>query len=292
METARTGLTVSQRDLLLGRLTIAILGAATVWVLYGIGCNLWNRKIGLLSAALLAFTGYHVANCHWLKNDISTVFFMTVALFFISKIFTTAKLRYYILSPIFCALAINSKYNVLPIIIVMVVAHCLRSGSTPKEIRKSLISPKLILALLILLAALIASFPLIYLDFNFFRSHVFSYIVTKPGVLLLGGPKNPFWKVRYLNLISFFSFSFPMKHGMGIYLTLLGLGGLILSLLERQRRQILCITFPIIYLILAIMLASPGIRLQDTIPLYPFAALLSSVLIYTLLKWLLKKGGC
>lgn len=289
-ENAQPGLTFNQRALLIGRLTIAIMGAATVWVLYGIGRNLWDIKIGILSAALLTFVGYHIANCHWLKNDISTLFFMTLALFFISKIFTTGKLRYYIWSSIFSAVAINCKFHVFPIVVSLGVAHFLRERAAGKGRLRSLFSGRLLTAFLILLASLVASFPPIYLDPEYFRTNFLSWFLRMPSsYLLAGGGSLSFLEIRYFNIINFFRFSFMMEHGMGLWLTLLGLVGMIMALWKRKPRLVLTVTFPVVYLIVAILMASPGIRLQDTIPLYPYAALLSSVFILTVFQRLLKK---
>jgi hypothetical protein len=111
--------------------------------------------------------------------------------------------------------------------------------------------------------------------------------------LIEGGQQLSFWKIRLFNIINFFRFSIMMEHGMGIYLTLLGVGGLLLTVIKRESRLLLIAAFPLIYLFVAILGASPSIRLQDTIPLYPYAALLTSIFIYWVLgrvlrlRWLL-----
>jgi len=284
------GLELSQKALLIGRITVGVVGAATVWLLYLIGRRLWNPSIGLLSAAFLAFTGYHVANCHWLKNDVITVFFMTLALWFITGIFKRGGWRYYFCAPAACALAINCKFHVFPIVLVMIIAHCLRNGPGLKPAMKSLYNRKNLTALVVLVICLAASFPVIYLDYGFFRSNIITYLTTMPSAYLIeGGPQFSFWKIRLYNIVNFFRFSIMMEHGMGIYLTLLGAGGLILALIKRELRLFLIAAFPLIYLIAAVLGASPSIRLQDTVPLYPYAALLTAVFIYWVLNSIFKK---
>ena len=48
-------------------------------------------------------------------------------------------------------------------------------------------------------------------------------------------------------------------------------------------------TFPVIYLIAAVLVASPGVRYQDVIPLIPFFALLAAVFIQFIFQALFKK---
>ncbi|MEA1926926.1 MAG: tetratricopeptide repeat protein, partial [Candidatus Auribacterota bacterium] len=215
----------------------------------------------------------------------------TLAFWFITGIYKEGRWRYYILAPAGCALAINCKFHVFPIVMVMIIAHCLRSGPGWKPALKALYSPKNLMALIVLLVCLAAAFPVLYLDYGFFRSHIFNYLTTMPGSYLVeGGQQFSFWKIRLNNIINFFCFSAMMEHGMGIYLTILGIAGLILSVIKRTRRLVLIAAFPLIYLVAAVLGASPSIRLQDTIPLYPYAALLTSIFIYWVLSRLLKKA--
>jgi len=280
------GLEMKQVSLLIGRLTVACFGTATVWILYRIGRQLWSRRIGLLAAAFLAFTGYHVANCHWLKNDVITLFFTVLALWLIVGIYRTGKWKYYLLAALASALAINSKFHVFPIFFVLLAAPGLREGRG----WKGFLDRRLLVSLPLFLAGMALSFPVLYLDFDFFRSNILSYLTTMPASYLLeGGAQMSFFTIRFYNLVNMFRFSAMMEHGMGIYLTLLGVGGLIMALVKKDRRLKLIAVFPVIYLIVAVLMASPGLRLQDTMPLYPFAALLASVLLAAVCDRLIRK---
>ena len=288
------GYITQEEALLIGRLTVAVMGAATVLVVYGIGRVLWNRKIGLLAAAFLAFNGYHVANCHWLKNDVAAVFFLSLGFFYIAQIFRRGKWKDYILAPLFCALAINSKYYVVPVVPVVVIAHFLGRNGAGGSGWKKIKSVKLLVAFLALVVFLVASFPPAYLDYSLVRSRLVTELLRMPKYHLHGGVEKKaapisFFRSCYLNLFNFARYSSFMEHGMGIYVTLLGLGGMILAFGRRERRLLLLASFPAIFLILSIPIASPGIRVQDTVPLYPFFSLLAAVFLYRALEFLLRK---
>ncbi|HDL63803.1 MAG TPA: hypothetical protein ENH12_00290, partial [Proteobacteria bacterium] len=285
----------NRQALYLGRLTIALIGAANVPLLYLIGKRLWNRRVGLLAAALLAFNGYHVANCHWMKNDIIAAFLLTAAFLFIVRIFLRGRISDYIFAAIFSAAAINAKSYTVPILASVLLAHL---GTLPRftigRIFRRLFESKFILFILVFLVIFVATYPLLYMDFNYIVSN-FQKMVDKTETNAmfgaLGNKARPrtFLEIRWDNLCNFARFSWEMEAGIGGYVLLLGLGGIITAFWTRKKRLLLLISFPVIYLISAVLVASPGVRYQDVIPLIPFFALLAAVFINYIFQIVLKK---
>jgi len=284
-----------RQALYLGRLTVALIGAANIPLLYLIGKRLWNRRVGLLAAAILAFNGYHVANCHWMKNDIIAAFFLTAAFLFVVRIFINGKTRDYILAAIFSAVAINAKSYTAPILASCLFAHLATLPRlTIKSIFRRIIDRKFILFILVFLIIFVATYPLLYLDFNYIISNfqkMADQTETNAMFGSLGNQARPrtFIEIRWDNLCNFARFSWQMAAGIGGYVLLLGLGGIITAFWSRKKRFLLLASFPVIYLITAVAVASPGVRYQDVIPLIPFFALLAAAFIWYIFQAVIKK---
>ena len=70
---------------LLGRVTGALLGVASVWLLYGIGCRLGGRAAGMASALFLACSFLHVRDSHFLTVDVPATFWLLASLLFVAR---------------------------------------------------------------------------------------------------------------------------------------------------------------------------------------------------------------
>ncbi len=287
---------ISEREALyIGRFTVALFGAATVPLVYVIGKKLRDRRSGLLAAALMAFIGYHVANCHWMKNDIIAAFFLMAAFLFSTRIFLKGKTIDYVLAAVFSALAVNSKQNTAPIIVTILLAHLwgeFRPINQP-FIRR-LIDRKIVISGVIFLIIFIVSYPLFYLELPYIINNLHDLISRTETQAMFGGlgtQARPlsFFQIRRNNLINFVRFSSGMVSGMGGYILVLGLGGIIMAAVKRERRLLFLASFPVVYLIAAVLVASPGVRYQDTIPLYGFFALLASMFLESVFRLLLVK---
>ena len=284
----------NREALLIGRLTVALAGTLTVPVVYSIGRLIRGRWTALLAASFMAFNGYHVANCHWLKNDVFATFFLSLAFLYAVKIFIRGRTIHYILAALFSAFAIASKYNTFPIISVVLIAHLLRGELSFRKIIGSLVSGKILCFYLMFIIGIFATWPLIYLNFDFFRSQIVEWFIQGTSKHLFAGvdkyaePRG-FWSARLINTINYLFFSMKMVGGMGIYVTVLGFGGIIISFWKKERRMILLAVFPVLYTPMMIILAS-GIRFQDTIPIYPFFAILAAVFIQFIVEAVMGKG--
>jgi len=284
----------SREALLIGRLTIALIGTLTVPVVYAAGKLIRDRSTALLAAAFIAFNGYHVANCHWLKNDIIATFFLSLAFLYAAKILIRGRPAHYFLAAVFSVLAIVSKYNTFPVVAVVIFSHLRRGKFTLREVLRGLVARKILYFYLTCALTMIAAWPIIYLDFDYFRTRLIEWFVYAPQKEMFAGvdkysEARGYWNARLINTINFFLFSIKMVGGMGPYVTLLGLGGIFISFWKKERRLTILIVFPIIYSAMVIFLA-PGLRNQDIIPLYPFFSLLAAFFIDFVAKMVLGPG--
>lgn len=277
--------------LLLGRLTVVLFGTLNVLVVYKIGRLMGGRRVGLLAAAFLAFNGYHVANCHWLKNDVIAVFFLSLAFFYCVRIFFSRRLSDYVLAALFAALAVASKYNCAPVLLALFMGHWFRSMREGKTLGATLFAPYLWIAVLIFCSGVVAACPVLYLNGPGFVAEFMRYLTRLSSSHLIPEPlkqvSRPFLVSCAVQAWSLARYSVAMEAGMGIYVTLLGVAGVLWSLRRRSRGRnsvlFLLAVFTIVYVLFVVVLtAGGGVRNQETIPLYPFFALLSSVFLVQL----------
>jgi 4-amino-4-deoxy-L-arabinose transferase-like glycosyltransferase len=110
------------------RLLTATLGAGSVLATYGVARLLYDRRIGLLAAALLAVFPAHVADSHFVTTDTPASFFTLLAFLSIAALATRApkaRVERLALATI-CGLAVGlataTKYNVALLVLPLLLA--------------------------------------------------------------------------------------------------------------------------------------------------------------------------
>ncbi|MEL7058996.1 MAG: glycosyltransferase family 39 protein [Acidobacteriota bacterium] len=107
---------------LLGRLTSAFVGAATVFPMFALGRRLWNARVGLLAALLLAVVFMHVRSSHYAKPEIVACFFMVTAAWLGTRL-VARHWPSYLLAGLAGGLAVSSKQLAWPIMIALFMLH-------------------------------------------------------------------------------------------------------------------------------------------------------------------------
>ena len=112
---------------LVGRLTSALLGVATVASIYRLGSELIGKAAGLLGALLLAVCFLHVRDAHFATNDVPAAFFLSVSVLFSAFLSRSGRARDLLVAGLFGGLATSAKYNagffVAPLVLAYAVAH-------------------------------------------------------------------------------------------------------------------------------------------------------------------------
>jgi Dolichyl-phosphate-mannose-protein mannosyltransferase len=96
---------------LVARVTVALLGTAAVWMLYLLGARLFDRRTGLLAAAIEAVAFLPVSYGHLALNDAVTLLPLTLSLFGSAGVMRYGRRRDYALAGIGLGLACASKYT-------------------------------------------------------------------------------------------------------------------------------------------------------------------------------------
>lgn len=95
----------------IAHMVTVLLDTGTIILIGLIGTNLYNKKVGLLSAALLALNPLHVWTSTRVLTDVPLVFLIYLSLFFLIR-------KKYVLFYLFSFLSVATKYPALPIFVL------------------------------------------------------------------------------------------------------------------------------------------------------------------------------
>ncbi len=109
---------------LVGRVTAAILGLATVVALYFAGQQLVDHTTGILAALSLATSPLFVIEAHYMVNNVSMTFFMLLVVLATLWLYrTNGAMRAYLLSGLLCGFTISNKQSGAVIILLPLMVH-------------------------------------------------------------------------------------------------------------------------------------------------------------------------
>ena len=132
---------------LAGRIVTALMGTATILVLYLLGKRLFNRETGLLAALLYAVAPLAALHSHYLSVDVPVTLFVTLALWQSSRILDVGEKmkqgnsvsaepnlwREVLLCGIWVGLSAATKYSAVLVVIAPAVAILLRKMKIGKQ---------------------------------------------------------------------------------------------------------------------------------------------------------------
>ena len=255
---------------LIGRVANALVGTATVFLLYKLGRETFrDRKIGLLAGAFLATLPYYVFLSHFIVTDILQTLFILAAYIFIIRILRTGKLKNYIWAGVLAGLGTATKYSPGVLIVPIALAHLLYLKSKGEKITlPRLVFPVAVSGFFLVLLFFIGS-PYNFLDFkNFydsleFRSHLGAVgtFGTRVGTAWLVYPRLMFYHgFTILNRLDPLGFVF--------------FGGLIWAAFKRRREDLLLFLYPLIIYLMVGNWSFGSYRYS--LPFIPFLALLGA----------------
>ncbi len=190
---------------LTGRFLISIMGTALIYLTYRLAKDLFNRKVGLLAAALLAITFAQVWVSQYITSDTPMMFFGLLSLIFSTKILKgDQSWKNYLWSGIFLGLAVASRYNgyvfAVPLIFAYVSSSSFRLKYFPyfslKHVREIIIS------IMAMIGAFLAAAPYTIINLPKFLADYGGQVTAyKTGIYLNvsngDGMANWIWYIRY-----------------------------------------------------------------------------------------------
>jgi Dolichyl-phosphate-mannose-protein mannosyltransferase len=148
------------------RLTAAVVGTLSVWLLYVAGAKLFGRAVGLLAAALLAVSFLAVFYSHLALNDVPTLAPIALSLWGTAGVLRDGRLRYYLLAGAGLGLACATKYTGGVVLVPLLGAAGIALASPAQ---RSAAARGLVLGGLVAIAAFLIANPYALLDFASFR---------------------------------------------------------------------------------------------------------------------------
>ncbi len=260
------------RVFLVARVTVALLGTAAVWLLYLLGARLFDRRVGLLAAAVEAVAFLPVFYGHLALNDAATLLPLTLSLFGSAGIMRYGRRRDYVLAGIGLGFACASKYTAGIAIVPFAAAASTHYLAAPPGSGKRVLVGLAIGGLCALGAFLLAN-PYALLDFQRFHSElVHQSSLSEEAQGKLGAPKQG-GLVYYL-----WSFTW----GLGWAPLLAALGGAVAIWWRHPRIAWLLVPAPVLFL--------GFMGLQDRyfgrwlLPVFPIACLLAAYFAFLLVE--------
>ena len=220
--------------LLIGRFTMAMFGVATVWLVYYMGRQFYNKRIGLLAAIFLSFAFLHTKESHYLKESNPAAFFTLACFYFTVQIFTRGAKLDYFLAGVFLGLGLGAKYEPILMIVVLIIAHLLR--------HKKIIFKNVKYLLLGIIPIIFLTFP--YLFFNplqYWQMFLAEYKLTTTVYSLYLQGKPVWWWFLFVHI----------PQGLGNLLFATAILGFFVSLVNgRFKREYLFLpVLPVIFLL-------------------------------------------
>ncbi len=262
------------RLFLLARVTVALLGTASVWLLYLVGARLFDRAVGLLASAVLAVAFLPVFYGHLALNDVPTLAPLTLSLLGTAGVLRRGRTVDYLLAGVGVGLASATKYTAGAMILPLLAAAAAQYRNGRPGGRRDVA-----LGVGIAVAAALGSYlianPYSVIDFHLFRKELElqSSYTEMSKASWIGGPRQGGF-VYYL-----WSFTW----GLGWIPALAALGGAV-SISSRDRR-VGWVLVPVVVLYLLFLSLQGRYFGRWLLPIFPIACLLAASFALEVAGW-------
>lgn len=267
---------------ILGRLLSAMMGTASVALVYSIATRWRGRTAGVLSALFLAVAFLHVRDSHFLTLDVPATFYLLVACLFAWRQFDQPNTRTALLSGLFLGLATSTKYNVVLLAPMILLAVAFSSRGHQHGSREAaglhLGSPQLnskgswtLLAMttLVAIVAFVAGSPFVLLDYSTFLAD----LTAEGGQFSVG---------RALDLGRGWTYHLhtSLVHGLGWPLLITSAAGCLFLLQRRTGRDLAFLGGLLTYYLVAG--SGKSVYLRYMVPMVPLLCITAGVFLATI----------
>lgn len=228
--------------LIIGRGISLITGTLSVYLIYLIGKEAFNKRIALISSFLLAVNFLYLVSSQYLKVDVPGAFFGLLVFLFSLKIFKQGKSIYYVLAGISLGLAFGTQYAQVLFLVPILLAHFFYLKKKNKSWNFFLFLNKnftfFVLTFFISSLLLSIASPYFYLGFKSLPSlmAILKQNLTAPHMLSDHNINTPIWYFLYF-----------LTSGVYYPIFLTTLMGIFFLFKRKDKISFLFLSYPIVY---------------------------------------------
>ncbi|MCW2966947.1 MAG: glycosyltransferase family 39 protein [Solirubrobacteraceae bacterium] len=253
---------------IVARVTAAALGTLAVGLIYMAGARLFDRRTGLLAAALLAVSFLPVFYSHLALNDVPTLAPIALSLYGTAGVLREGRVRDYVIAGLGLGLAAATKYTggivILPLFAATIAQFTAPGGHKP-AVRG------LVLAGLFGVIGFAVANPYALIDFSAFREGLAHQTTAADDSLgKLGLTQD--------NGVAYYLWTFTW--GLGWVPLIAGVGGALLLLRDELRLSLVLAPAPILFVLF--MGSQARFFGRWLIPVFPMVVLLAAYCVIEL----------
>src|ERR1700759_2387656 len=259
----------------LARLVAAVLGTISVWLTYLAGARVFNRNVGLLAAAILAFAFLPVFYSHLALNDVPTLAPVSLALYGTAGVMRYGRMRDYAIAGAGIGLAAATKYTGGITMLCLLTAFITDASGGSMSLKGA--ARRCALALAIGLFSFLVANPYAILDYSAFQAGVHAQASLSAGEDPVKLGTRPGSGITY--------YLWTFTWGLGWGPTLAAIGGAVL-LLARRRLAMALVLLPAPIAFIIFMGDQQRFFGRWLLPVFPIVALLGAYGLVEAARWL------
>jgi len=258
---------------LIDRCFSALFGVATVWLIYHVTSQLFNKKTALVSALFLSLAFLHVRDSHFGTLDVAMTFWVTGALLFSLKSYQTKAMKYYILAGALAGLAASTKYPGGAVVVSIVTAHFFNVLEEKGGILKLGVDRRILSAAVISGLAFLIGTPFALFNFSQFTTQfMFEVDLGQQGHEISGYSG---WS---------YHLGYSLWYGLGWPFLVAALFGILLLIKFCPKKAVIFLAFPVTYYL--VFATGSSVFLRYMVPLIPSLSVTAAWAVVTAGDWL------
>jgi len=257
----------------LARISVCVMSALVVLVIYRLGRETWSAAVGLVAAGLAALSPLNVEIGHYAMSDSVMDLFVCLTVLCALRMYRSSRYIYPLLAGCLGAFAFASKYNGGIVLVFVALLHVLKYASPRrlfglKAVRNAaLLAVGVVLGLGVAIPSLLIYPDRVAKEIVSFWQYVANYRLTPEQAELTGWARASLFGSQNLA---------TLVRCVGPLVMIAGVGGFVLSVF-RRRRHVLVGLFPLIYLVISLV-GKPRVVPYHFSVLVPFFCLYTAVM--------------